>query len=271
MRAHGVLPVGLVGVVGLVAGGCSIDTFDLTGKQCPCVSGWVCEENTNTCVRDLTTIDAPGSDGVPPIDAPGSDGVPPVDGTPSVSCLGDAFGGSLYASALDDLTGWTTVGDGTWSASGGEVVQSLATALDTYAYPTAAVSLADYRVALRARRSGGTGVIVASFRIQVGTNNRYRCTWRPDDGALKLEAPRPQGDYRAFAETQAAVGSIPGYDPAATITIEIEAVGNSVKCCVREVPSALIVSSNTLYAAGPPGLETVNAAGAFDDLQVNAP
>jgi hypothetical protein len=250
---------------------CTIESFDLTGKQCPCITGWVCDETTTTCVRDLSTIDAPGSDGVPPIDAPGSDGVPPIDGPPSVSCLGDAFGASLYTSALDDLTGWMTVGDGTWSATGGEAVQSLATALNTYAYPTAAASLTDYRLALRARRSGGTGAIMASFRIQVGTNNRYRCSWRPDDGALKLEAPRPQGDYRAFAETQAAVGAIPGYDPAATMTIEVEASGNTIRCCIREVPAATITSSNTLYSAGPPGIETVTAAGAFDALQVNAP
>ena len=262
-------------LLGLAAGGCSIETFDLTGKQCPCVTGWVCDESSNTCVRDLTMIDAPvgGGDGQP-VDAFDPDALPAdarIDGTPSVSCLGDVFGGSLYANALDDLTGWMTVGDGTWSSAGSEAVQSLATALNTYAYPTAAASLTDYRVALRVRRSGGTGVLAAPFRIQVGTNNRYRCTWRPSDGSLKLEAPRPQGDYRSFAETQAAVGSIPGYDPAAPVTIEIEAVGNSVKCCVREIPAALIQSSNTLYSVGPPGLESVSAAAAFDNIQVNAP
>lgn len=258
-------------VVALLAGGCSIETFDLTGKQCPCVTGWVCDESSNTCVRDLSLIDAPGSDGIPPIDAPGSDGVPPIDGPPSVSCLGDVFGASLYTSALDDLTGWMTVGDGTWSSASGEALQTLTTALNTYAYPTGAPSLTDYRLALRARRTGGTGTILASFRVQVGTNNRYRCSWRPTDGSLKLEAPRPQGDYRSFAETQVAVGAIPGYDPAAPITLEAEASGNTIRCCIREIPNAFIISSNTLYADGPPAIETVTAAGGFDSIQVNAP
>jgi hypothetical protein len=275
MRAHVAIGVGVGGLLGLGLGGCRIDEYDLTGKQCPCVSGWICDQATNTCQREPTMIDAPsGTDGTTDIDAFDPDALPAdagVDGAPSVSCLGDAFGASLYADALDSLTGWTTVGDGTWASAGSEAVQSLATALDAYAYPTAVASLTDYRVALRGRKTGGVGTILASFRIQVGTNNRYRCSWKPQDGSHKLEAPRPQGDYRSFAETQAAVGSIPGYDPAAIFTIEVEAVGNSVRCCVREVPAALIQSSNTLYSAGPPGIETVTASGAFDDIQVNAP
>jgi hypothetical protein len=266
MRAHVAIVVGLGGLAA-----CSIQDFDLTGKQCPCVVGWVCDSATNTCQRDPSMIDAPGIDA--PVDAFDPDGAlidAPID-VASVSCLGDSFGASLYTDALDSLTGWMTAGDGTWSSAGSEAVQSVATALDAYAYPTAAASLTDYRVALRTRKTGGLGTIVAPFRIQVGTNNRYRCSWKPQDGSLKLEAPRPQGDYRSFAETQAAVGSIPGYDPAAPVTIEVEAVGNAIRCCVREIPTALIQSSNTLYSVGPPGIETVTASGAFDNIQVNAP
>ena len=53
------------------------------------------------------------------------------------------------------------------------------------------------------------------------------------------------------------------------MTLEIEANGSLVKCCVREVPNALVQGSHTSFTVGPPGVETVSASGAFDDIQVN--
>ena len=35
---------------------CSVGPLDLSGKQCPCVDGYVCDPTSNTCVRELTDV-----------------------------------------------------------------------------------------------------------------------------------------------------------------------------------------------------------------------
>jgi len=37
----------------LVLGACNLGEVDLTGKECPCAQGWVCDRSVNECVRDL--------------------------------------------------------------------------------------------------------------------------------------------------------------------------------------------------------------------------
>lgn len=36
----------------LVLGACSLGEVDLTGKECPCAQGWVCDRAANECVRE---------------------------------------------------------------------------------------------------------------------------------------------------------------------------------------------------------------------------
>lgn len=48
--------------------GCTVDSLDLTGKQCPCVGAFVCDVATNTCV-----VPGPETEGGP---APADAGVP---------------------------------------------------------------------------------------------------------------------------------------------------------------------------------------------------
>lgn len=58
----------------LIAGllGCDQAPIDLTGKRCPCISGWVCDAARMVCVpaRDGATSDA-----AVPMDAPATDGM----------------------------------------------------------------------------------------------------------------------------------------------------------------------------------------------------
>lgn len=71
----------------LVTTGCSVKEVDYDGLECPCISGWVCDTATNTCVRPGTAdgggLDAgmredatmPIDSGEPPVDS----GEPPID------------------------------------------------------------------------------------------------------------------------------------------------------------------------------------------------
>ena len=46
--------------VGVGVGACTIDPLDLTGKPCPCPSGWSCDTATNTCARARDAGDCTG-------------------------------------------------------------------------------------------------------------------------------------------------------------------------------------------------------------------
>jgi len=69
LRACAAITIGAHVVTFLVAA-CSVDDLDLTGKRCPCVSGFVCDTATNTCVTSL------GGDASVPTDAEPDDAAP---------------------------------------------------------------------------------------------------------------------------------------------------------------------------------------------------
>lgn len=68
MRAALAIVLGLAAAIGVVTA-CSVDV-DLAGKGCPCPTGLLCDETTNTCVASLTPA--------------------PVDGGPPVAACGEA-------------------------------------------------------------------------------------------------------------------------------------------------------------------------------------
>lgn len=47
---HPLVPVALGAL--LLVGGCSFEDVDLTGRECPCIDGWVCDPTTSTCRRE---------------------------------------------------------------------------------------------------------------------------------------------------------------------------------------------------------------------------
>lgn len=266
--------VALVAAV-LGASACRVDELELEGKRCPCVAGWTCELATDTCVRDpvdATEVDAPPNDGVI-IDAPLDSGIDSIDAPPGSSCLGSAGGASLFSDDFTDLIGWNTVG-GTWSAAGGEALQTDAGAALPFAFPAGTSAFADYRVASRARRVAGvtSGSIGVSLRNQVGNSARYQCAWSPASGALRINWTRNNGTVGgAIAQTTVDTGSIPGYDPLAAVVIEAQAQGMQITCCVRDLAGASVTVTDTRYAAGSPGIDTASQSAAFTDFAVNAP
>ena len=130
---------------------CTLDDVDLTGKRCPCATGWVCDPITNRCVEELIGIDggvahdggmdarstdaaapldanlrmdappgidaAPGVDAPPGIDAPpGVDAPPAIDAGPDPTACDDALAGAMFCDGFeadDGLAAWTmTTGGG---------------------------------------------------------------------------------------------------------------------------------------------------------------
>lgn len=271
-----------------LAGACRVDELALDGKQCPCADGWTCEAATNTCVReadvDAAGDDGPGADGAAidarPGDGGGSDGAidGPIDaGTldapPGASCLGGAGGATLFTDDFPDLIGWTTRG-GAWSAAGGEAVQSSTAGGLAYAFPAGTAGFADYRVAARARRTGGatTGAMELATRIQSTGDGQYHCAWVAVSGELRLAWTRSNGtEGGVLAQTTVDVGAIPGYDPTAPVILESQAAGTQLTCCVRGVAGATVTIADGRYTIGAPGLRTTAQATAFDDVVVSAP
>jgi len=276
--------------IAIAMAACTVADVDLTGKQCPCAAGWTCETASNTCVRDPSPIDASDTaiadaiDGpidAPAIDAP--DGAPPpidamidaptIDAPPGPSCLGSAPGASLYADDFADLIGWVNVG-GTWSAAGNEAVQSSTAALPSYLYPAGTGAFTSYRVTARMRRLGGAaaGAMALGARLQTGNDAQYHCGWEPGTGGLRLQWIRNNGTPGGtLAQTVIDLGSIPGFDPAAPVTMELQVQGSQLTCCLREIAGATVTVADTRYTLGAPSLRTTSQSAAFGDFHVYAP
>lgn len=240
--------------------GCRVDDLELAGRRCPCVAGWSCNPATDTCERDPTAVDAPVTDG-------GLDD----DALAGTSCLGAPAGALLYGNDFADLIGWLTRG-GTWAATDSEAVQSQTSAM-AYAYPAGTNGFTAYRTAARMRATiGGTGAMGLVARAQDGNDGRFRCTWTPATGDLQLQWIRNNGPVGGtLGMVHVDLAAVPGYDPAATVTMELKADGAALACCLREVPGASVTGSDTRYPTGAPGLETVSMPAAFDDFRVNGP
>jgi hypothetical protein len=254
-------------------GACNVSDLDLTGKQCPCVVGWTCDVGTNTCVRDPVP-DASGDDDGPvidgAIDGPGAADAR-VDAMPGATCIG-AAGSSLFAEDFADLIGWTTP-SGTWAAVASEGTQSNPSPSLAYAYPAGTGTFTDYRIATRMRQLVGSGAdaMKIAFRIDTGSDAQYQCGWEPSSGRLQLQWIRTNGNVGGNLQQQIVdIGSIPGYDPLAPVTMEVLVQGTAMTCCLIEITASITASDNR-YAAGAPGLGTFQMSAAFDDFRVNMP
>lgn len=262
----------------VVSGACRVDELELDGKHCPCAPGWTCEVATETCVRD-PSVDAAVSDGAD-VDAPGGDGGAidaagdgGGDGGAATSCLGSSGGAAVFTDDLGDLIGWVTRG-GSWSAVGGEVVQSDTGGGLTYAFPAGTSSFTDYRVAVTARRLGGasSGTMELALRVAPSGDGHYHCAWAATTGALALRWTRSNGTLGGtLAQVTVDVGAIAGYDPAAPVVLEGQVQGTQLRCCVRGIGGAITQATDNRYGAGSPGIRTGSQATAFDDLDVRAP
>ena len=83
----------LVVALGVALTQCNSGSIDLTGRQCPCVSGYVCDPATNTCVSSTTVdgnLDATVGADVPSTGADAEAPAPDACAYPACACRNDA-------------------------------------------------------------------------------------------------------------------------------------------------------------------------------------
>jgi hypothetical protein len=255
--------------------GCRVSDLDLQGKQCPCVTAWVCDEATNTCVPDPTFADARVDSRPGDPDANVDAELPPdarVDAVPGSTCIGPP-GGVLFSDNFPDLIGWTT-SSGTWAAPSGEAEQTNQSADLALVYPAGTTSFTDYRVKVLMHPLAGAGqdAMEVAFRVNGGNDEQYRCMWRPyfgtNMGRMDLHWIRSNGQRNAI--TGKTVDTT-GIDPATPVEMEVLANGSSLTCCLIEIPAATITATDTRYSTGAPGIGTYQMSAAFDDFRVYMP
>ena len=92
----------------LVAASCQVDSLDLTGKSCPCTTGYVCETTTDTCVPVGTRIE---SEAGPLPEAATPDGTASGDSSVKVPLVTVTGLAATWATPNTIRWQWTTTGD----------------------------------------------------------------------------------------------------------------------------------------------------------------
>ena len=241
-------PAALAALAGFAVG-CSVPELDLSGKQCPCVDGYVCDTASQLCVA-------------------GIDGGAGNDGGSTASCLGSSTLNTLAFSDdfHSDFSKWMTTGDGVWGVSNNEASQSMATSGLAIAAPTSLVNLSNYRVEAKLHAlSGATnGRVGVGVRQIISTYESLSCSWEPDLGELHIRHTLgSSGD-----DSNVPAGMAVSIAPTATVTMEVEIAGTQLRCCVREAPTVVLSASLASQATGPPTMWARSRAGAWTDFQV---
>jgi hypothetical protein len=105
-------------VVALAA--CRIADLDVTGKRCPCPTGWDCDPRTDTCAREVSSLDDGGLDDGAVDAGAGDGGADLVSGLVAWFELDASSGSVATDSSGHNRHGWvwnTTVS--TWQPMGG--------------------------------------------------------------------------------------------------------------------------------------------------------
>ena len=240
----------LVAVAVLAA--CKVPAVDLTGKHCPCASGFTCDDNTQLCVQG-DIVDAP-----------------PDTQTPSASCLDNpTLTTPAFADNFSSLGAWTLEA-GTWVAVSGQAQQQDDTATLAYAFPSSSGSAqaSDYRIVATMHQLAhlaDNSAFEIAFRIVPATPDMYHCNFEPNDHTLVIQ-------HTTGAQTPVIVSSVvdvpPSYDPNATFTLEVLVQGTTATCCVREIVGASLTTTSIGNAMGPPGMKTYRMSAGYGAFQV---
>ena len=210
---------------------CEVRSIDLAGRQCPCVTGYVCDPASNTCV----TSDAGATD----------------------SCLVDPIGAPLYTTAFSDFAGWMPGGDGSWTTQDGMAEQTDTASLFAYAFQSS-ITANDYRVVSTFRVTGGSGDATSaelSARTQA-SGGQYHCDWDPINGTFSLMYSSSATDNGFLQEAFIDLSQLAGYDATAWFTMELQVQGSRLDCCVRGIAGAAGFADDTRFATGPSGMKT---------------
>lgn len=178
----------------------------------------------------------------------------------------------------DEFTGaglgadWAVLGDGAWTAGGGEVTQEDQDSnLAAIVVPRFA-ELRDYRVMarMRHRQSAGTGgAMEIAFRVDMsGTNPMYICNWEPKSRLFILM--RSLNGVAGVPLVEFTVAEPPGYTPDMPVTMEVIVKGDAISCHLLEIPAAVATVTDATLARGTFGLKTYALSASFDYLRVYA-
>lgn len=229
----------------VVVAACRIPDLDVTGKACPCPSGYACI--ANACVAE-SAIDAA-----------------PADGDPVASCIAAPKMALVYQTATfaEFPTGWSTIG-GSWLPGATALHQasendSLAVALLSTNPGNAAA--ADYRVVATATQTTGAtgGALEVVVRGSFADKTMYHCNLEPNDGKLLIDRTNAGGTGAVgLVETAVEIAA-----PKASYTLEIQVEGDRIECCARGVANASIATHDATLATGLPGIKTYLMSGDF--------
>lgn len=197
----------------------------------------------------------------------GTSGNGGTGGSAGASGAGGSAGGALlFADEFDaEKPEWQFAGETGWSLSGGEAVQSNLAATYAIRWIPSLASLTDYRIEVRARRTGpSSGALQVLFR-QTADDSFYYCSFHPALGEMYW------GKYTSNWDSEE-IGSAPNfavdYDPNQAFTMTLITDGTQFTCRVEEIPAAVAVLSDLTYPAGGPGLKTYVMASAYDYIRV---
>jgi len=235
--------------------GCSIAPADYTGKACAdgkCPAGYECNVATNQCQTDVVMIDGAVTSNDDARDAD----------TVAESCLPNPRSGLVYASAsFGQLPGgWAT--SGSWSTSGGELLQMDAAVDHAFAARTIDTAEAgNYRLVatMRALRVTGDRLGIA-FRVSPSPDGvMYACVLDTTTGRFELRYAQPGVDA-TFGSRMLTVG------PQEVFTIEVDASGTDLRCCIRGRSGSNISVQNAMLPTGAAGVTTQDSHGAFSSF-----
>lgn len=235
-------------LLGLVA--CRVADLDVTGKACPCPTGYACV--ANACVAGEGTSDAA------------------IDGAADASCIAAPKTALVYQTATfaEFPTGWSTMG-GTWAPTPtalhqGSESDSLAFALlSTNPGDAAATS---YRVVATAIQTNGAvgGAVEVVARGSLADDEMYHCNLEPNDGNLVVDRTNQGG----VGATELASMMLAGVNAHASYTLEIQVEGDRIECCVRGIANGSLAVHDATLAAGLPGVKTYLMAADFTAFAV---
>ncbi len=251
--------------VAVALAACSVPDVDLTGKSCPCPSGYVCDTAKNTCARSLTG-DARAIDSS--IDSA-------IDGGPTQSCLTTPFTHLAYSTATfgDFATAWSATG-GIWTTTPTELTQTSTVASLSVAYRNVVtVGVADYRLVttMHATSTGVGDALELSQRIDATNVHMYHCNWQPSDGGFLIQRTDNLNTTPVIQMTTVDLKSIPNYSPSDPQVMEFQVNGSQLECCLRGITGAHISGSDTTYTSGAIGVKTYLMAGGFHDFSAYTP
>lgn|GEM_PF-3263291 len=244
----------LVAIVAVATlGACKVPDVDLTGKHCPCASGYTCDDNTQLCVQG-DVIDAP-----------------PDTSAPSASCLDNpTLTNLVFSDNFSTLDAWTLEA-GTWVAINSQAQQQDDTATLAYAFPSSAGSAqaSAYRVVATMHQlahAADNSAFEIAFRIMpLVVPDIYHCNFEPNDHTLVIQ-------HTTGAQTPVLVSSVvdvdPAYNPNATFTLEVLVQDTTATCCVREIAGASLTTTSINNASGPPGMKTFRMSAGYGGFQV---